>query len=357
MLSSIVVGAIASLIAETVSIFAMRLTQRGSGLGLFLVLAVAGDVRAQAPSGIAAVQLSLDKLPVVARIDLPSSADWIAFGFGSIWVVNYRPDRVSRIDSATNTVRADIPIGRNGCLGILADARRIVVPSCVTGVVNEIDPAVDSIVRRVPVPITRGREGSFAMSDDAYWIPDNVHDSLSSTVVRIDRTSGALVARISTGARSDVIITGFGAVWVASSSANTVARIDPKTNAIVATIPVGESPKFMTAGEGAVWVQNRKDGSVSRIDPSTNREIARIAAAAPTPAGDIATGGGAVWLSVDGKPVTRIDPRTNAVTHQFVGGSGADAIRWGYGAAWVADHRVGQLWRIDTGKLVQVIPR
>jgi virginiamycin B lyase len=318
---------------------------------LLIAIAISTVCHAQAPGGISTVQFPLEKLPVVARVDVPSSADWITFGFGSVWVVNYRPDRVSRIDSATNTVRADIPIGRNGCLGILADARRIIVASCIAGVVNEIDPRVDSVVRRVPVPITRGREGSFALTDDAYWIPDNVHDSASSTVVRVDRASGAIVARIATGPRSDVIVTGFGAVWVASSGGNVVSRIDPATNTVVATIPVGESPKFMTAGEGAVWVQNRKDGSVSRIDPSTNREVARIAAGAPTPAGDIATGGGAVWLAVDGKPVTRIDPRTNRVTHQFVGGSGADAIRWGYGAVWVADHRVGQLWRIDTSRL------
>jgi YVTN family beta-propeller protein len=318
---------------------------------LIAAFSTAGVCRAQASGGLAAVQRPLDELPVVARIDVRSSADWITFGFGSIWVVNYRPDRVSRIDSATNAVRADIPIARNGCLGILADARAVVVASCVAGVINEIDPRVDSVVRRVPVPITRGREGSFALTDDAYWIPDNVHDSASSTVVRVDRAGGAIVARIATGPRSDVIITGFGSVWVASSGANTVSRIDPTTNTVVATIPVGESPKFMAAGEGAVWVQNRKDGSVSRIDPSTNREVARIAAGAPTPAGDIAAGGGAVWLSVDGKPVTRGDPRTNVVTHQFVGGSGADAIRWGYGAAWVADHRVGQLWRVDTSRL------
>jgi hypothetical protein len=52
----------------------------------------------------------------------------------------------------------------------------------------------------------------------------------------------------------------------------------------------------------------------------------------PTPWGDIAAGNGAIWLSVDGTPVTRIDPRTSTVSDQFVGGSGADAIRVGYGA-------------------------
>jgi CubicO group peptidase (beta-lactamase class C family) len=306
---------------------------------------------AQTLSPLERARVPLQRLPIVARVDLPSSADWITFGFGSVWVVNYRPDRVSRIDAATNRLTADIPIGRNGCLGILEALDRIWVATCGDGVINEIDPAKDTIVRRIPAPIKRGREGSFAFLDGSFWIPDNATDTASSSVAQIDAKTGEVRAHVATGARSDVAIAGFGAIWVASSAENVVVRVDPRSARVVAQIPVGPSPKFMTAGEGAIWVQNREDGSVSRIDPATNREVARIEAKAPTQAGDISAGGGAVWLSVNAKPVTRIDPKTNTVTHQFVGGDGADAIRWGAGALWVADHKVGQLWRIDASKI------
>jgi virginiamycin B lyase len=297
------------------------------------------------------VQQPLAALPVISRISIPSSADWITFGFGSVWVVNYRPDRVSRIDGSTNSLLADIPIGPNGCLGILEAMDRIWTASCGDGSLNEIDPKRNSVVRRIPVPIRRGREGSFAFANGSFWIPDNTSDSGSMSVAKVDARSGAVVAHVTTGARSDVAVAGFGSIWVASSGDNVVVRIDPQRNAIIARIAVGGSPKFTAAGEGAIWVQNRSDGSVSRIDPSTNREVARIEAHAPTRAGDIAAGGGAVWLSVDGKPVTRIDPKTNAVTHQFIGGTGADAIRFGLGSVWVADHRIGELWRIDPAKI------
>ena len=315
------------------------------------LLVASHRARAQAKPTLDDVRLPLEKLPVTARVDLPSSADWIAFGFGSVWVVNYRPDRVSRVDTASKRVTADIKIGPNGCLGLIAAGGRVWVPTCGDGVINEIDPLRDSIVRRIPAPIKRGREGAFAFADGSFWVPDNVSDSASSTVVRLDVRTGAIVSRIATGARSDVAVAGFGSIWVASSAEDVVVRIDPSRNLVVARIPVGRSPKFMTAGEGALWVQNREDGSVSRIDPATNREVARVAARAPTQYGDISAGGGAVWLSVDGMPVTRIDPRTNAVTHQYVGGTGVDAIRWGAGALWVADHKVGQLWRIDASRI------
>jgi len=312
--------------------------------------AVAANAQTTTPE-LERARVPLEQLPIVARTDVPSSADWITFSRGSVWVVNYSPDRVSRIDVATNRLIADIPIGRNGCLGILEAADRIWVPTCGDGVINEIDPSTNTVTRRIPVPITRGREGSFAYLDGSFWVPDNKSDTGSTSIAKVDAKSGAIVAHAGVGARSDVAVAGFGSIWVASSGDNIVARIDPASANVIARIPVGKSPKFMTAGEGAIWVQNRDDGSVSRIDPATNHEVARIEAHAPTRAGDISAGGGAVWLSVDGKPVTRIDPTTNTVTHQFVGGRGADAIRWGEGALWVADHGVGQLWRIDATRI------
>jgi len=297
-------------------------------------------------------RLSLDELPVVTRISVPSSADWMAFGFGSLWVVNYRPSRVSRIDTATNRVTADITVGRGGCLGVVVADGRVWVPTCGDGVVNEIDPAKDSVVRRIPAPIKTGREGAVAYIDNALWIPDNASDSNSTTVSRLDLRTGTITNRVSTGARTDVVVAGFGSVWAASSAENVVSRIDPSSGRVLARIAVGRSPKFMAAGEGAVWVQNRYDGSVSRIDPATNREVARISAWAPTPAGDIAVGGGAVWLGVDGTPVIRIDARTNVVTHQFVGGYGIDAIRWDSGSIWIADHSKGEVWHVDARRII-----
>lgn len=316
-----------------------------------LLALASGSAWAQAPVA-RDPRLSLDSLPVTARLDLPSSADWITFGFGSVWVVNYRPSRVSRVDASTTRLQADIPLGRSGCLGVVVALERVWVPTCGDGMVNEIDPATDSIVRKIPAPIKTGREGAVAFADGALWIPDNVSDSNSTSIARLDLRSGAIQGHVSTGKRSDVVVAGFGSIWVSSSAENVVTRIDPVTSRVLARIPVGRSPKFMAAGEGGVWVQNRYDGSVSRIDPATNREVARISAWAPTLAGDIAAGGGAVWLSVNGMPVTRIDPRTNGVTHQYVGGDGIDAIRWGAGALWIADHALGQLWRIDDRRII-----
>jgi virginiamycin B lyase len=258
---------------------------------------------------------------------------------------------LSRVDPVTGHLLADIALGPDACLGVVIALERVWVATCGDGVINEIDPTTNAVVRRISVPITTGREGAFAEANGSLWIPANRPDSSSATVARIDARSGRVLSMIPVGARTDVVIAGFGAIWAASSATDTVYRIDPSRNIVTARVAVGHTPKFMAAGEEAVWVQNQADGSVSRVDPGTDRETARIETDAPTKWGDIATGDGAVWLSVNGKPVTRIDPRSNRVTHQFVGGDGADAIRFGAGALWVADHKHGELWKIDVRHL------
>jgi streptogramin lyase len=275
----------------------------------------------------------------------------MAVGFGSLWVINYKPSALHRVDPNKDTVLATIPLGNDACLGIVVSPVSIWVPSCQTGELNEIDPTTNQVRHRYPVGIGTDREGAFAYAAGSLWLSSNRPDTTRSVILRIDPATGRTVARITVRAKSDVVVAGFGSVWVASSATDSVFRLDPGDNAIVARIGVGPSPKFMAVDRFALWVQNRRDGTVSRVDPRTNREVVRVETGAPTEWGDIAVGAGAVWLSVNGKPVTRIDPRTNHVTHQHVGGNGADAIRVGFGSLWVADHRDGEIWRIPVDQL------
>lgn len=305
----------------------------------------------QAHADLKEVQYPLDSLPVAHRYSLPTSPDWLATGFGSVWVINYRPSALHRIDPNADALLASIPLGKAACLGIVVGPVSIWVATCLTDELNEIDPTTNHVLHRYPVEIGPDREGAFAYAGGSLWLPSNRPDTTGSVILRIDPATGRTVTKITLGRRSDVIVAGFGSVWVASSGADSVFRIDPIRNAIVARIGVGPSPKFMAADSSTLWVQNRGDGTVSRIDPRSNREVARIRSETPTEWGDIAVGEGAVWVSVSGKPITRIDPLTNHVTHQYIGGDGADAIRVGFGSLWVADHSHGQVWRIPVARL------
>jgi streptogramin lyase len=297
------------------------------------------------------VRLPLDSLPVVARIPVATRPDWLAMGFGSVWVVDYKPPSVARIDPATNRVVSSIPLPGDGCLGIAVMGDAVWVPDCTHHVVVQIDPATNAVARSVAIDFRVDDEGAFAAVAGSLWVFATDSTAAMSTLVRADATNGAIQARIAVGPGAYVVAGDSAALWVASTRGAVLVRINPRKNAVVASVPVTPRPKFLTVGEGGVWVLHQHTGSVSLIDPVSNEYATSVAAGVPTPWGDITTGAGAVWVSVDGTPVTRIDPATHAVTHQFVGGSGADAIRYGFGSLWVSDHVHGMVWRIDPNRI------
>ncbi len=337
----------------------LRRTTHHKHAPTLLLLATAATVGAQAPRPSAPLgpRIPLAAIPHRVHVALAGSPDWMAIGFGSIWVVNYAPNRVSRVDPATGGVVAEIPLGGKACLGIGVTADRVWVPTCGHVALEEIDPATNRRVARHATPVMVTVEGSFAIADGSFWIPMSGPDSSATRLARVDPHTGMVQRVIATASGSEAAVAGLGAVWVASSGTNTVLELDPARDRIVARVPVGGAPKFMTVGAGALWVQNRRDGSVSRVDSATVREVARVDAHAPTPYGDIAFGDSAVWLAVDSTLVTRIAVRTNAIDYQVMAGHGADAVRIGFGALWLADHEHGQLWRLDLAALRRTAER
>jgi hypothetical protein len=75
----------------------------------------------------------------------------------------------------------------------------------------------------------------------------------------------------------------------------------------------------------------------------------------PGTGGDIATGEGAVWLSIRTMPVIRIDPASDKVTAQLVG-AGGDAMRVGHGYVWLSNGRQHTVWRFLPEKVVAAAP-
>jgi virginiamycin B lyase len=328
---------------------------RSAIAAVMLVGPVTGAVAAQAshvsPRPPPNVSHPLDRLPIAARVRVDSAPDWMAPAPGVLWVTTYRPGALHRIDTRTNRVTASVVVGRDPCLGLALVGDVVWVPACGDDVLVAVDARTLRVRRRLPLPLDTQHEGFMAAAAGSVWVPVRLSpdDSLSRGLARVDAATGRLVATIALRSGSTTVTSGFGSVWVAESGVDSIARVDPHTNRVVARAKVGGAPKFLAVGFGSLWVQNRTDGSISRVDPRTNREVARIPTGSPTRAGDLAAGGGAVWYSVDGAPLIRIDPTTNRVTHAYVGGSGADAIRVGDGAVWVADHEHHRVWRIPVG--------
>jgi len=143
-----------------------------------------------------------------------------------------------------------------------------------------------------------------------------------------------------------------GAVWVVHGQ--TITRVDPHTLRPTATVagyrPTSEHQLLgMTAGDGAVWLTVFGAG-VLRVDPTSAKVVARIPVATEAPA---AVGAGAVWAVCCGGDtegtagrLVRINPATNHVAATIALHGLPDAVGAGPSGVWVRG-ALGPVWRID----------
>ena len=174
-------------------------------------------------------------------------------------------------------------------------------------------------------------------------------------VARLDRETGAVVARVQPGGAVIGLAAGFGAVWAIDVFGDRLLRIDPDTNAVTSATRVGGLPNGVTVGHGSVWVQNQLDSTVSRVDPDTGRVTATIPFYPDElwPGGILATPTGVWVVTAGGNAVGHIDPATSRVT-QEIPVRGARSLAFARGFVWVGRARAASLVRIGRGRIEHV---
>jgi len=256
---------------------------------------------------------------------------------------------VVRINPVRNVVQARIAVDKEPCYGIGIGGEHVWVLNCQSRTLTRIAPRTNKVDLRVPVVIDPAGEGTIAADPNSVWFVGN-EDGHASTLVQMN-VRGRVVRKVAVGKDSAVVKLGFGSIWMVSSGEGKVYRVDRQRGKVIATVSVAAKPRFATVGAGALWVLSQSDGSVSRIDPRTNTVTAVIQAKVPGAGGEISFGGGFLWVTMSGTPVTRIDPVKNKVIDQYGNYPKADAIRFGFGSVWVSDHGKGDVWRIDPRKM------
>jgi virginiamycin B lyase len=287
------------------------------------------------------VQRPISALPIVAKIPIPGSPDWVAISNDAVWISNIAKNNISRIDPNTNKVVANVAVGSAPCSGLGLGFGSVWVPCCGSACVDRVDVTANQVVASIPTTIADS-EGAIGVGESGVWMPADKQ----GTLVHIDAATNEIVATVKTVPGSFAAATGEGAVWVTSTEKNLLCRVDPNNHQVAAQIPVGPNPRFLAVGEGAVWTLNQGDGSVSRVDPKINQVVATIQAGISGVGGDISVGEGFVWLTAKNVPLTKIDPATNKVVMQFVG-TGGDALRVGGGAIWLCSFFLEEAWHVS----------
>jgi virginiamycin B lyase len=296
-------------------------------------------------------KLDASTLPIQAKIHVGGDPDWLAVGLGSVWVSVPKNDEIVRINPESNAIEARIKVIGEPCYGIGIGETLVWVLTCKSQMLTRIRPEDNIVDRMESVNVASHGEGAIAVEKDTVWYTGNFVGRVDGHSEHLFRLHDLTTDIMDVGVDSAVVTAGLGSIWVTSSGEGKVYRVAPNTLKVTAKITVPATPRFTTIGDGSVWVLSQSDGSVSRIDPRQNKVIATIAAGVPGAGGDIAYGGGYIWVAASGTPLTRIDPRSNRVLEQYGNYKGADAIRFGFGSIWVSDHGKGDVWRIDPGKL------
>ena len=299
------------------------------------------------PSAARADELARDtrrpigELTPIATIRVGRTADWVAIGDDAVWVGSTRPNAVSEIDPHTNRLVATVLLPGNPCAGLALGHGGLWVPLCAK---PNVLARVDLRSRKVTVLSGVGpadREGGITSSPDSVWL---IADR-RATLARIDAGSGRIRQMIHVPGGSFNPLYSAGQIWVTRADGAQVTVVDADTGKITAAVRSGPKPRFLTSGAGAVWTLNQGDGTLTRIDARARRVIQTTALRTPGHGGDIKFGGGLVWTSFTGVPLTVVDGKTGLLLCQWTG-PGGDALGVGYGAIWLTDYDAGTISRI-----------
>jgi virginiamycin B lyase len=291
----------------------------------------------------ARVRRPMAELRPVATFRVGGDPDWMAVTADAVWVTVDARNAVVRLDARTNRVDGEVTVAKP-CSGLAAGFGSLWVPSCGDHDLMRVDLRTRKVVARIAAG-PADSEGGIAVGAGSVWMMTKPEGGGDGVLVRIDPARNAVAARIRVPAGSYAAAFGGGSAWVTATGENLLTRVDAATNRVVSETKVGKGPRFLTVGAGSVWTLNQGDGTVSRVSMKSGQVTATIDAGLAGHGGEIAYGAGAVWATLEGFPMTRIDAGTNRVTAQWVG-KGGDSIRVGLGTVWLTDYDGGVVWRV-----------
>ena len=312
---TILVAALAGVLAAAVAIPIFALGQGGSG---------EGSIDAAAGNSVAIIDPESGRL--VGDVPVGTFPTDVAIGEGAVWATNTADGTVDRIDPGSKTVRQTIRVG-SGPTGIAFGDGSIWVANGAAGTVSRIDPGSNEVIETIDVG--NGPSG-VAVGKGAVWVVNRD----DHTVSRIDPASGKVARPAGVGVEPLDVAAGAEGVWVTSSDGK-VIRIDPRTGRVAVTVNVGRRPTGIAVGFGSVWVTNNLDGTVSRIDPDSSAVTATIEVG-EGPYG-VAAGFDAIWVGSDvHATISRIDPATNQIVDSIGIGGGPAGVAVGPDGVYVA---------------------
>ena len=282
------------------------------------------------------------------------------------------PERLVRVDPATNRVVAEIDVGA-APTATAVSGRTVWVYNRGDYTVSEVDAGTNEVLHTTKVT-TMPAELAFGTG------PVLAADAGGAWLVGYDlKRNRHLLTRVLRGGRGarehglsmdpSAVVVDKGAVWVLAhrDTRNAALRIDPVSARVIQTTRLPKDlpdsrVDGLAVGQGYVWATNLNLGELYRVDPKTGATRARdFGSYAARPVLDRNW----VWMCIartTDPAMSRVDPRTLRNTLEssaLPAEEGQYAV--GYGSVWRHDVPSGTLMRFDPGTsaldaLVRLLP-
>jgi streptogramin lyase len=270
--------------------------------------------------------------------------DWPLNALGSIWV-NRETGEIERIDPDREEIVATIDTDGYPCQNTVVAAGDLWTIDCSTSELLRLDPSKRRIEARIPIDgLPRQTFGSIAFAAGRIWV--QAFGEGGYYVVAVDPASEKPADPVFVGKEAAGMAASGDHLWISNPFEGAVYEFDTASGQVVGTLEGLDEPRWLVAAAESVWVLNEGDGTVTRIDEETAEVEATVDAGDAGSGGYIVSGDGAVWARPSGKLYVRIDPATNAITHEVAGDFGVGGLALGFGSIWATALEEGKLWRL-----------
>ncbi|MEP7352556.1 MAG: glutaminyl-peptide cyclotransferase [Acidobacteriota bacterium] len=302
-------------------------------------------------AGIKTPGIQIPYASLKADAEIPGAPAWI-LPSDTLLVPAESGSGLQRIDLKTNKRSEPMAGVDKPCSGALIAFKSLWVTNCADGSVVRMDAKGTKVEATLNIGVANLRSG-IASTSDSVWVLTDTKTTLS----RIDPESNSVVAEIRVGAGCFGLQSAESSLWLTCPSEDKLLRINPMTNLVEQQIKVTAKPSSFTFGDGSLWVLGLKEGKIDRIDPKTNKVIKTISLEVADAEGSIVYGEGALWASLTGFPLMRIDTTAEkeTVLQQFAGENGGSQLFAAGGSIWLSNTKQANFVRLDPKRIVATL--
>jgi YVTN family beta-propeller protein len=288
-----------------------------------------GGLGAVSPNHVGVIDSATNR--IVAEVPVGIEPGPIAAGAGEVWVGNVQDRNLTRVDAAARTVTGTVPLDNRTPTGIAVGLGAVWVAHGLRGQVSRVEPQFGQVARTVDVAETAFGSplGSVALGASTVWVAFG-----DSTLARLDG-AGRILGETLAGSQPAGVVVDGASVWMTSSGDSTVLRFNTRTfeEGPIRPFNVGARPTGIASVDGYIWIANSDDDSVTRIEPDSGATL-------PIAVGDepaaIAGSPGTLWVANAGdSTVSRIDTGSNEVVETIEIGSVPAGLAVVDGFVWV----------------------